>query len=103
WEMGAPNKKELIEAWESEDMITQLLTEKVIHTLAFLYRRKMVNKIGQWDVSIKRNQEIDFAVRSLLEGGVYKYQSQNCGLWRIHNNEIIASTTGVKEMKDFFT
>ena len=103
WEKGLPGNKEFIEAYESQDMICQLLTDKIIHTLAFLYRRKIVNKIGEWDVSIKRNQEIDFAVRGLLEGGVYKYQPQNCGLWRIHNEERIANKTGVKEMKDFFT
>jgi glycosyltransferase involved in cell wall biosynthesis len=102
WDQGTSENKQLIEAWESEDMITQLLTEKVIHTLAFLYRRKIVNKTGEWDVNIKRNQEIDFEVRGLLQGGVYKYQQQNCGLWRIHDEKRIANTTGSKEILYFF-
>jgi glycosyltransferase involved in cell wall biosynthesis len=102
WDMGTAENKEVIEAWESEDMITQLLTEKSIHTLAFLYRREIINKIGEWDVNIKRNQEIDFQVRGLLEGAVYKYQPQICGLWRIHKENRIGNSTGSKEVLYFF-
>jgi glycosyltransferase involved in cell wall biosynthesis len=102
WEKGPPENKEFIEARESDDMICQLLTERVIHTLAFLYRRAIVYKIGEWDVIIKRNQEIDFEVRGLLEGAVYRYQPQNCGLWRIHNEDRIGNSTGSKEILHFF-
>jgi glycosyltransferase involved in cell wall biosynthesis len=102
WDMGMAENKEVIEAWESEDMITQLLTEKSIHTLAFLYRREIINKTGEWDVNIKRNQEIDFQIRGLLEGAVYKYQPQICGLWRIHEEIRIGNSTGSKEVLYFF-
>ena len=101
WEKGLAENKKFIEASETDDMITQLLTVRSVHTLAFLYRRKVINKIGVWDVNIKRNQEIDFQVTGLIEGVVYKYQPQNCGLWRIHNDERIANTTGSKEILYF--
>lgn len=102
WEKGTSKKKEMIKAWESDNMVTQLLTEKIIVNFSFLMRRKIVNQIGEWDINIKRNQEIDFQVRGLLEGGNYKYQSQICGLWRIHEGERIANTTGLKEMFYFY-
>jgi glycosyltransferase involved in cell wall biosynthesis len=102
WDMGITENKEYIEAWESDDMLTQLLTEKAIHTLAILYRREIVNKIGEWDVNIKRNQEIDFQVRGILDGGVYKYQPHTCGLWRIHKEIRIGNSTGSKEVLHFF-
>jgi glycosyltransferase involved in cell wall biosynthesis len=102
WDMGIPENKELIQACESDDMLTQLLTEKSVHTLAFLYRRDIVNKIGEWDANIKRNQEIDFQVRGLLQGAVYKYQPQTCGLWRIHKEIRIGNSTGSKEVLQFF-
>jgi uncharacterized protein (DUF1919 family) len=102
WEVGLPDNKVLVEAGESDEMIAQLLTVQSIHTLAMLYRRKIVNRIGEWDVNIKRNQEIDFQVTGLIEGAFYKYQPQNCGLWRTHAEKRIANTTGGKEMKYFF-
>ncbi|MGN6614043.1 MAG: glycosyltransferase family 2 protein, partial [Candidatus Nitrosocosmicus sp.] len=102
WEMGTPGKKEFIEAWDSENMITQLLTERVVHTLAFLFRRRIVTKIGEWDVNIKRNQEVDFQVRGLLEGAKFKHQKLTCGLWRIHQGERIANTTGLKDYLNFY-
>jgi glycosyltransferase involved in cell wall biosynthesis len=102
WEMGAPGKKDFIEAWDSEDMITQLLTERIIVNFSFLMRREIINKIGEWDISIKRNQEIDFQVRGLLEGAKFTHQKLTCGLWRIHQGERIANTTGLKEYLNFY-
>lgn len=102
WEMGAPNKKDFIEAWDSEDMITQLLTERIIVNFSFLMRREIINKIGEWDINIKRNQEIDFQVRGLLAGAKFKHQKLTCGLWCIHDGERIASTTGAKDFLIFF-
>jgi glycosyltransferase involved in cell wall biosynthesis len=102
WDKGTPEEKELIQAWESDDMLTQLLTDKVIHTLAFLFRQRIVKIIRNWDVNIKRNQEIDFQVKGLLEGANYRYQKFTCGLWRIHNGERIANTTGSKELLHFY-
>ncbi|MGN6267191.1 MAG: glycosyltransferase family 2 protein [Ginsengibacter sp.] len=102
WEMGIPGKKDFIEAWDSEDMITQLLMERIIVNFSFLMRREIINKIGEWDINIKRNQEIDFQVRGLLAGANYIHQSQTCGLWRIHSGERIANTTGVEDFLNFF-
>lgn len=102
WEMGAPGKKDFIEAWDSEDMITQLLTERIIVNFSFLMRREIINKIGEWDITIKRNQEIDFQVRGILEGAKFKHQKLTCGLWCIHDGERIASTTGAKDFLIFF-
>ena len=102
WEKGLPESKTFIEASESDDMISQLLTVRSVHTLAFLYRRVIIDKIGEWDINIKRNQEIDFQVTGLIEGAVYNYQPQNCGLWRIHDAQRIANTTGSQEILYFF-
>jgi glycosyltransferase involved in cell wall biosynthesis len=102
WEKGLPDNKEFIKASETNDMISELLTVRPVHTLAFLYRREIIDKIGEWDVNIKRNQEIDFQVSGLIEGAVYKYQPQVCGLWRIHDDARIANTTGPKEVLYFF-
>lgn len=102
WEMGTPEEKKSINAWDSDDMVTQLLTEKIIVNFSFLMRRQIIDKIGGWDVNIKRNQEIDFQVSGLLEEANYQYQSQSCGLWRIHTGDRIANTTGAKEFLKFY-
>lgn len=102
WEKGTPDKKYFVEAWDSDDMIMQLLTERIIVNFSFLMRREIIDKIGEWDVSIKRNQEIDFQVRGILEGAKFKYLKLTCGLWRIHDGERIANTTGAKEYLNFY-
>lgn len=102
WQKGNVHHKELIEAFESKDLISQFLTRKAIVNFSFLMRRRIISKIGEWDENVKRNQEIDFQLRGLLEEGVYKYQPQICGLWRIHKETRIANTTGYKEVLYFF-
>jgi glycosyltransferase involved in cell wall biosynthesis len=102
WEKGDFKTKELVEAYESVDMIDQLLTQKSVVNFSFLMRRRTISKIGGWDVNIKRNQEIDFQLTGLIEGAVYNYQPQNCGLWRIHDAQRIANTTGSEEILYFF-
>lgn len=102
WAKGTVEKNELIESIAREDLLTQFLTEHCIHTLSFLMRRNLVDKIGPWDVAIKRNQEIDFQVRGLLSGANYKCQTQICGLWRIHNGARIGNTTGLKDFMNFY-
>lgn len=102
WAKGSPDKHEIIISLAREDLLTQLLTEHCIVNFSFLFRRNLIAKIGTWDVSIKRNQEIDFQVRGLLAGGNYQYQSQIGGLWRIHEEERIANTTGSKEFLNFY-
>jgi uncharacterized protein (DUF1919 family) len=102
WRKGKVDKNVLIQSFAKEDLLTQLLTEDCIHTLSFLFRRSIVQKIGLWDLNIKRNQEIDFQVRGLLKGGNYEYQSQICGLWRVHGGERIANTSGLRDILYFF-
>lgn len=102
WAKGLPEKNELIESIAGEDLLTQFLTEHCIVNFSFLFRKTIVEKIGDWDINIRRNQEIDFQVRGLLEGGNYRYQPQICGLWRTHDGERIASTTGSKEFLNFY-
>jgi glycosyltransferase involved in cell wall biosynthesis len=102
WEMGTPGKKDFVEAWDSDDMILQLLTERIIVNFSFLMKKGIIDKIGDWDVNIKRNQEIDFQVRGLLEGAKFKHQKLTSGLWRIHEGKRIANTTSSKEYLTFF-
>lgn len=102
WAKGAVDKNELIQSLASEDLLTQFLTEHCVVNFSFLMRRTLIEKIGPWDENIKRNQEIDFQVRGLLAGANYKYHPQICGLWRIHDGERIASTTGAKELFKFY-
>lgn len=102
WQKGTDEKSELVRSLPEKNQLAQILTENCIHTLSFLFRRTLVNKIGLWDVTIKRHQEVDFQVRGLLEGAQYEYQSQICGLWRIHRGERIANTSGLKDILFFF-
>ena len=102
WEKGNLKEKNLNKACESDDMVLQLLTEKAVHTLSFLFRRSRVRQIGEWDKDVKRNQEIDFQVRGLLSGASYKYVEQTCGLWRIHDGARIINTTGSREIIRFY-
>lgn len=102
WAKGTVDKNELIQSYAREDLLTQFFTEHCIHTLSFLMRKVIIEKIGPWDVNIKRNQEIDFHLRGLMLGANYQYQPQICGLWRIHDGERIANKTGAKEFLNFY-
>lgn len=102
WCKGTIEENELIPSYATEDLLTQLFTEHCIHTLSFLFRRTIVEKIGPWDINVRRNQEIDFQLRGLLEGGNYQFQPQIGGLWRIHNGERIANLTGLKDLMAFY-
>jgi len=102
WKKGTVSENEVIKSHESTDMISQFLTERCIHTLSFLMRRNIVQKIGAWDLNIKRNQEIDFQVRGLLLGAKYKYLEQDCGLWRIHDGARIINSTGSYDIIRFY-
>lgn len=103
WEVGAMEKKKLIVAYKNNNLIEQFLTERCIHTLAILMRYSLVKKIGDWDVNVKRNQEIDFHLRGVLAGGKFEYLSGLCGLWRVHDDERIVSTTGMNHIIQFYT
>lgn len=102
WAKGSIEEYEIINSKTSNDLLSQLLTENCIVNFSFLMTRALIKKIGTWDIKIKRNQEIDFQVRGLLAGGNYKFQSQICGLWRIHQGDRIANNTGSEEIIEFY-
>ena len=102
WETGSKDKKEKIIAYKKDNLIEQFLTERCIHTLSVLMRASLVKKIGDWDVAIKRNQEIDFHLRGVLAGGYFEYLPLNCGLWRIHTNERITNRANLLDAIRFY-
>lgn len=102
WEAGMPDDKKVVIACKEEDMISQMLVGRCVANFSFLMRRSIVEKIGEWDIDIKRNQEIDFHLMGLLKGAQFDYQPLKCGLWRTHNSERIGSTTGLAELLKFF-
>lgn len=95
WEHGTLEKKELINGLKSDDLVAQFYGGRVIHTLSFLFRKKIVNKIGPWDIKLKRNQEVDFHLRGILAGGNFEYLPQVTGLWREHDGERIVTSNGL--------
>jgi glycosyltransferase involved in cell wall biosynthesis len=102
WQVGNAAKKVTIIAYKKEDFIAQILTERCIANFSFLMRREIVEKIGDWDINIKRNQEIDFHLRGILAGGNFEYQTGLCGLWRTHINERIVTNTSLDDIINFY-
>lgn len=103
WESGFPNQAHFIKAYAKKDLIFQILTlERSIANFSILMRLPLIKKIGEWDINVKRCQEIDFHLRGLLTGGIYHYQPLNTGLWRYHENERIHNQTGLKEFIKFY-
>lgn len=102
WQVGSIEKNETVIAYKDEDLIAQMLTKRCIHTLSFLMRSKIVEKIGDWDVNIKRNQEIDFHLRGVLAGGRFDYQPGICGLWRQHAAERIGNSANLFQAINFY-
>jgi len=102
WEVGTKEKKDCITAYKKENLLDQFLTEKCIANFAILMRSNLVTKIGDWDVNIKRNQEIDFHLRGVLAGGKFEYLAGLCGLWRVRDGERIVSNTGLADALHFF-
>lgn len=102
WEKGEKGNAEFVKGFASEDMMFQLLTERPIHTLSILFRKKLVQQIGNWDISIKRNQEIDYHLRGLLLGAAYHYLPGVTGLWRTHEGDRIFSKTNFSSAIAFY-
>lgn len=102
WEQGSINDKKQIKAFKSEDLLKQFLTQKPIAVFAMLMRCSLIERIGAWDVAIKRNQEIDFHLRGVLAEGKFAYQPQQCGLWRLHENERIGNATKFSDAINFY-
>jgi glycosyltransferase involved in cell wall biosynthesis len=102
WKCGTIDNNELIIAYKNKDFLLQLLTEKCIANFSFLMRKEIVDKIGDWDVNINRNQEIDFHLRGLLFNGNFHYQPLLCGLWRMHEGERIFFKTTLYDVISFY-
>jgi len=102
WHRGILDEKETVMAYKSNDLIVQFLTKKCIVNFSMLMRTSLAKKIGDWDIHIKRNQEIDFHLRGVLAGGNFEYLPGICGLWRTHQEERIITATGIKDVLFFF-
>tara|TARA_R110002012_G_scaffold220618_1_gene392263 strand:+ start:14141 stop:15118 length:978 start_codon:yes stop_codon:yes gene_type:complete len=95
WHHGTTQDYKLIQGEKWEDTISQFYGGRVIHTLSFLFRRQIVELIGPWDETLKRNQEVDFHLRGALAGGNFEYLPKLTGLWRTHDGERIVTSSGV--------
>lgn len=94
WHHGTIKSNVLIKGEKWEDTVSQFYGGRVIHTLSFLFRRSFINKIGLWDESLNRNQEIDYFLRGALAGGNFEYLPKLTGLWREHDGERIVTSSG---------
>lgn len=94
WHHGTVENYDLIKGEKWDDTISQFYGGRVIHTLSFLFRRQIIDKIGPWDETLKRNQEIDYFLRGVLTGGNFDYLPQITGLWREHTGERIVNSSG---------
>ncbi|TPV35749.1 glycosyltransferase family 2 protein [Paucihalobacter ruber] len=102
WHHGTVDNYDLIKGEKWDDMLSQFYGRRVIHTLSFLFRRSMILKIGLWDISLKRNQEIDYFLRGVLAGGNFGYLPRVTGLWREHQGERIVSSSGALSALAFY-
>ena len=102
WDEGLQGNAKRVIAYKKEDLVLQMLTERCISNFAILLRRRLLQKIEPWDVAIKRNQEIDFHLGSVMAGGLFEYQPFTTGLWRLHLDKRIGNTTGITETIAFF-
>lgn len=102
WYKGSPHANVFIRSYAKNNLIEQFLAEHCIVNFAFLMRRSLIEKIGGWDINIKRNQEIDFHCRGLLKGAHYAYIPGNTGLWRTHENDRISQKRDVSKLSNFF-
>ncbi|MBN8834483.1 MAG: hypothetical protein BGO53_00910 [Sphingobacteriales bacterium 39-19] len=102
WEKGTIENKERIFAYKNDNLVEQFLAERCIANFAILMRSALIKKIGDWDITIKRNQEIDFHLRGVLAGGRFGYASLNCGLWRVHDTERIANKANLFDAIRFY-
>lgn len=102
WEVGTEEHKAFVKAYASENMIEQMLVGRCIANFSMLMRRELVDKIGPWDVNIKRNQEIDYHLRGLMLVKRFDYLQSNTGLHRQHKEVRITTNTGIPEIHNFY-
>lgn len=103
WDVGSVCNNQLIKGIKSNNLLKQLITlDGCIHLVSILFKRDIINKIGNWDIKLKRCQEVDFQLRGLLIGGNYDYFSLNTGLMRMHDGPKIMSTVIPEDIVYFF-
>lgn len=98
WHVGLPESKQIFTAYRKEDLLFQILTECPIANFSMLMTREIVQQIGDWDTSLKRNQEIDFHCRGILTGGDFRYLPGVTGLWRKHPENRIGNTSQLADV-----
>lgn len=102
WEIEMQENKKLIKALPSDNFLYHFFIERPVAIFSMLMRKELIEKIGDWDITIKRNQEIDFHLRGVLAGGNFEYQPVLCGLWRIHNAERIGNASKLSDAIAFY-
>lgn len=103
WDQGVPDNYKTIKAFKKENLIFQILCERSICIFSLMMRRGIVSKAGEWDISVKRCQEIEFQLNALLKGAQFEYFPLNTGLWRMHFGERIFNKTSSAEVIQFYT
>lgn len=101
WDHGSKEDFILMRGEKWNDTISQFYGGRVIHTLSFIFRRRIVERIGPWDENLKRNQEVDFHLRGAMSGGKFEYLPKITGLWREHKGERIISSSGPINIIEF--
>ena len=99
---GSLENNKLIRAYQKDDLLTQFLTEFCAPNFSLLLRRDYVENIGDWDIKLKRFQDIDFHLRGFILGGKYKYVSFETGLWRTHGEERISERADLNDIFEYF-
>ena len=94
WHHGTIEDHQLLKGEKWDDTISQFYGGRVVANFSMLLRRQIVNKIGPWDINLKRNQEIDYFLRGALAGGNFEYLPKLTGLWREHYGERIVTSSG---------
>ena len=94
WHHGTIEDHQLLKGEKWDDTISQFYGGRVVANFSMLLRRQIVNKIGPWDINLKRNQEIDYFLRGALAGGNFEYLPKLTGLWREHDGERIVTSSG---------
>lgn len=102
WQTGTETDNKKITSYKSSDFIEQVFIENSIVIFSFLMRRNIIDKIGEWDVAVLRNQEIDYHLRGILAGASFNYSSNLCGLWRVHHGDRIANKTSLDAVIQFY-
>ena len=94
WHHGTIEDHQLLKGEKWDDTISQFYGGRVVANFSMLLRRQIVNKIGPWDINLKRNQEIDYFLRGALAGGNFEYLPKLTGLWREHDGDRIVTSSG---------